>query len=49
MDKLDYFENEVREIIMMMRDKRHDGFIREGMIKKLQRIRDLIDRELEKL
>lgn len=49
MDKLDYFENEVREIIMMARDKRHDGYIREGMLKKLRHIRDLINMELTKL
>lgn len=44
---MDYFENEIREIIMLMNDKRYDGFTREGMIKKLQKIRDLIDRELK--
>lgn len=47
MDQSDYFENEVRQIIVMLRDHRHDGYIKDGMVKKLKRIRDLIDKELK--
>jgi hypothetical protein len=47
--KLDYFENEIREIILMAKDQRHDGYMREGLKKKLERIRDLISEELKKI
>lgn len=49
MTKLDYFENEIREIILMAKDQRHDGYMREGLKKKLERIRDLISEELKKI
>lgn len=48
MDKVDYFENEIREIIMLMNDHRYDGYMREGLRKRLERIRDLINKELAK-
>jgi hypothetical protein len=46
---LDHFENEIREILLMARDHRHDGYVREGLKKKLERIRDLISEELKKI
>lgn len=49
MAKLDYFENEIREILLMAKDHRHDGYVREGLKKKLERIRDLITEELKKI
>lgn len=49
MTPLDYFENEVREIVLLAKDQRHDGYMREGLKKKLERIRDLINEELKNL
>jgi hypothetical protein len=47
--KADYLENEVREIILLIKDERHDGYMRDGLKKKLERLRDLINEELKKL
>jgi hypothetical protein len=44
----DYLENEVRELILMLNDQRHDGFVHEGLYKRLKRIRDLLDEEIKK-
>ena len=48
MSEPDHIENEIREIVIMMRDQRFDGYMREGLRKRLERIRDLINRELSK-
>ena len=47
MDQMDYFENEIRQIIIMMKDARFDGYMQKGLRDKLRRIRDLIDKELK--
>lgn len=48
MSEPDHIENEIREIVIMMHDNRYDGYMREGLRKRLERIRDLINRELSK-
>ena len=49
MTHLDYFENEIRQIILMAKDQRYDGYMRDGLKKKLEHIRDLINEELKKI
>lgn len=44
----DHIENEIREIVIMMKDQRFDGYMREGLRKRLEKIRDLINKELSK-
>lgn len=48
MSEPDHIENEIREIIIMMNDQRFDGYMREGLRKRLEKIRDLINKELSK-
>lgn len=47
MSEADYLENEIRQIIIMMKDNRFDGYMQKGLRDKLRRIRDLIDKELK--
>ena len=48
MTKADYLENEIRELIIILNDQRHDGFVHEALYKRLKRIRDVIDKEIKK-
>jgi hypothetical protein len=48
MDKVDYFENELRQLILMAADNRYDGYMREGLYNRLRKIRDLLDEEIKK-
>lgn len=48
MSEPDHIENEIRQIVIMMNDQRFDGYLREGLRKRLEKIRDLINKELGK-